>query len=185
MSTDKKTKIVPPKKKVVYYLKNEFLLEEYHKSVQNYEKAHNIGKSQMECLSPGLVNAFMLLVDKIGSAGNWRNYSYVEEMKSEALLALCQAALKYDPTKGFSPFAYYTQVAQNSFISYLSVEKKQSNIRDSLIEAHPDAGDDIKPSFSRQYELLDDHLDGTKTIPSDIKKLRVVRRKMRSMASDT
>ncbi len=100
-------------------------------------------------MTPKLGKMFMLLVEKISKKGNWRNYTYLDEMKSSALLQLSQVGLQFDESRGQvpNPFAFYTTVVNNAFKRVLNTEKKNRDIRDDLIEM---AGQN--PSFSRQME---------------------------------
>lgn len=92
-----------------------------------------------------LAKMFLLLVERYGRRPNFRGYSYVEEMKSEALVNLCQVGLQFDESKSDNPFAYYTTSMRNSFVRYLNKEKKVQMIRDDLLEL---AG--ANPSATRQ-----------------------------------
>lgn len=100
-------------------------------------------------ITPKLGYMFMLLVEKISKKGNWRNYTYIDEMKSSALLQLSQVGLQFDESRGQipNPFAFYTTIVNNAFKRVLNIEKKNRDIRDDLIEI---AGQN--PSFSRQME---------------------------------
>jgi hypothetical protein len=95
---------------------------------------------------------FMKLVDRYGHRGNWRGYTYLEEMKLQALLQLSQVGLQFDESRSETPnpFAYYTQTITNSFMRVLNIEKKNQNIRDDLLIMNGAA-----PSYTRQTE---DHL---------------------------
>ena len=96
---------------------------------------------------------FILLVNKIGFKGNFRNYSYLEDMKGEALSQICSVGLKFDESRGQvpNPFAFYTTVITNSFKKVLNKEKKVRNIRDDLIEKGG-----LMPSYTRQMK---DYID--------------------------
>lgn len=115
---------------------------------------------------------FMLLVEKISKKGNWRNYTYLDEMKSSALLQLSQVGLQFDEGRGQvpNPFAFYTTVVNNAFKRVLNTEKKNRDIRDDLIEM---AGQN--PSFSRQMEALD--LSQTDNLTEPPKEAPVVKAK--------
>ena len=86
-------------------------------------------------MTNNLAMMFMKLVDRYGHRGNWRGYSYLSEMKSQALLQLSQVGLQFDESRSVSPnpFAYYTQIISTSFMRILNIEKKNQNIRDDLL----------------------------------------------------
>lgn len=92
---------------------------------------------------------YMLLVEKISKKGNWRNYTYIDEMRSSSLVQLSQVGLQFDEGRAQipNPFAFYTTVVSNSFKQVLNSEKKNRKIRDELIEMEGET-----PSFSRQME---------------------------------
>lgn len=90
---------------------------------------------------------YMLLVERYGRRANWRGYTYIDEMKSSALLQLSANGLLFDESKSDNPFAFYTTTIQHSFTRVYNVERKNQNIRDDLLII---AG--AKPSFTRQVE---------------------------------
>lgn len=100
-------------------------------------------------MTNNLAIMFMKLVDRYGHRGNWRGYTYIEEMKSQALLQLSQVGLQFDESRSETPnpFAYYTQTITNSFMRILNIEKKNQNIRDDILIMHG-----ASPSFTRQTE---------------------------------
>lgn len=88
---------------------------------------------------------FLKLTERYGSKGNWRGYSYNDEMRGAALVQLCQVGLQFDESKSSNPFSYFTAVINNAFIRILNLEKRNQGIRDDLMEAQG-----LTPSFSRQ-----------------------------------
>ena len=92
-----------------------------------------------------LAKMFILLVNKYGQRSNWRNYTFIDEMKGQALLQLSQMSLQFDESKSDNPFSYYTRSLQNSFTRVLLLEKKNQTLRDDLLI---ESG--AIPSFSRQ-----------------------------------
>jgi hypothetical protein len=104
------------------------------------------------CLDKGRMNnalafMFMMLVDRYARRGNWRGYTYNDEMRGAALLQLSQVGLYFDESKGDNPFAFYTTAIQHCFTRVLNVEKKNQNIRDDMLIV---AG--VSPSYTRQIE---------------------------------
>ena len=95
-----------------------------------------------------LAKMFILMVNKYGQRGNWRGYTYLDEMKGQALLQLAQMGLQFDEYKSDNPFSYYTASVSNSFTRVFNLEKKNQDLRDDLLI---DSG--ASPSFSRQLAL--------------------------------
>ena len=75
--------------------------------------------------------------------------TYIDEMKSQALLQLSQIGLQFDESRSETPnpFAYYTAAITNSFTRVLNIEKRNQNIRDDILIMHG-----ATPSYTRQTE---------------------------------
>lgn len=142
--TDPVVKKPAPKKRKRNYLNNKDLLEEYHKSVAQ------------EKMTDKLANMLQLLCLRYSKKANFANYTYVEDMASFAMLMLCQTWKGFNPEKSTNIFGYYTQCVKNSFIQYLNAEKKQRNIRDSLLVENG-----LNPSFGYQIEQQSTNADGS------------------------
>lgn len=95
-----------------------------------------------------LAKMFILMVNKYGQRGNWRSYTYIDEMKGQALLQLTQMGLQFDEYKSDNPFSYYTSSISNSFTRIFNLEKKNQDLRDDLLV---DSG--ATPSFTRQMAV--------------------------------
>jgi hypothetical protein len=93
---------------------------------------------------------WMKLCERYATRSNWRNYTYNEEMRGQALLQLSQIGLQFDESKSLNPFAYYTAAITNSFTRVLNIEKKNQNIRDDILVMN-----NLNPSFSRQISSSD------------------------------
>lgn len=96
-------------------------------------------------ITENLGRMFIKLSERYAQRSNWRGYTYVEEMKGQAILQLSQIGLQFDESKSENPFAYYTAAVTNSFTRILNVEKKSQNIRDDLLEENG-----LSPSMTRQ-----------------------------------
>jgi len=108
------------------------------------------GKFSLErgSITNKLAKMFILMVNKYGQRGNWRGYTYLDEMKGQALLQLAQMGLQFDEYKSDNPFSYYTASVSNSFTRVFNLEKKSQDLRDDLLI---DSG--ASPSFSRQLAV--------------------------------
>lgn len=98
-------------------------------------------------VTENLGRMFIKLSERYAQRSNWRGYTYIEEMKGQAILQLSQIGLQFDESKSENPFAYYTAAVTNSFTRVLNIERKNQNIRDDLLE---EAG--LTPSSTRQNQ---------------------------------
>jgi hypothetical protein len=96
-------------------------------------------------ITENLGRMYIKLSERYAQRSNWRGYTYIEEMRGQAILQLSQIGLQFDESKSENPFAYYTAAVTNSFTRVLNLEKKNQNIRDDLLE---EAG--LTPSMTRQ-----------------------------------
>ena len=94
-----------------------------------------------------LAKMFVLLTQRYGTRGNWRGYTYNDEMQGQALVQLSQIGLQFDESKSDNPFAYYTAAITNSFTRILNVEKKNQSLRDDVLQENG-----MMPSHTRQIE---------------------------------
>ena len=88
---------------------------------------------------------FIKLSERYAQRSNWRGYTYVDEMRGQAILQLSQIGLQFDESKSENPFAYYTAAVNNSFTRILNIEKKNQNIRDDMLIENG-----LTPSSTRQ-----------------------------------
>lgn len=132
MAEPKKTTKKPRKKN---YLNNKDLLAETVKSLEQ-------GR-----MTDTLARMLQTLCARLGTKGNFVNYSYNEDMQGYAMLMLAKTWKSFKPEKSNNPFAFYTQCIKHSFIQYLNQEKRQRNIRDALLV---DQG--LNPSLTYQME---------------------------------
>ena len=90
---------------------------------------------------------FLKLVERYSHRANWRGYTYVDEMRGQALVQLAQIGLQFNEAKSDNPFAYYTAAVNNSFTRVLNIEKRNQTIRDDILI---DSGH--LPSYGRQIQ---------------------------------
>lgn len=90
---------------------------------------------------------FLKLVERYSHRANWRGYTYVDEMRGQALVQLSQIGLQFNEAKSDNPFAYYTAAVNNSFTRILNLEKRNQMIRDDILI---DSGH--LPSYGRQIK---------------------------------
>lgn len=73
------------------------------------------------------------MTESYARRGSWRNYSYVDEMRQEALLNLCQNVLRFNDAKTNNAHAYITRCLQTAFIRELRKQQKQGIIKDEIM----------------------------------------------------
>ena len=117
-------------------------------------------------ITENLGRMYIKLSERYAQRSNWRGYTYIEEMKGQAILQLSQIGLQFDESKSENPFAYYTAAVTNSFTRILNLEKKMQNIRDDLLEENG-----LTPSLTRQSK--DEFAEETARQAELYKKLRM------------
>ena len=131
-----------------YYVTKANLLREIKESKARYLNSKKEDKTYAEFMTSGLVEMLESMVDRYSSRLNWSGYTYLSELKGEALVNLIEKWHKFDDNKkDANPFAYYTTVIKHSFIGQLAKEKKPQKIKDAILS---DAG--MTPSFSQQID---------------------------------
>jgi len=98
-------------------------------------------------ITEDLGKMFIKLSERYAQRSNWRGYTYIEEMRGQAILQLSQIGSQFDESKSENPFAYYTAAVTNSFTRILNIEKKNQNIRDDMLQEHG-----LTPSMTRQHQ---------------------------------
>jgi len=115
----------------------------------HWEGGFDNGKFNVQhgAISNNLAKMFIKLCERYSMRSNWRGYTYVDEMRSHALLQLSQIGLQFNELKSQNPFAYYTAAVTNSFTRVLNLEKRNQNIRDDILQENGQM-----PSWTRQIE---------------------------------
>ena len=147
--------VAPPQKKHVRLNFPPF----HHYRVNEFGVPYLVGKSHWKGpldggefgkdhgrISELLARMFITMTERYSTRGNWRSYTYVDEMRGAAIIALVGGALAFDESKGSNPFSFYTTCITNAFTGYLLTERKNQNIRDDILEMNG-----MNPSFTRQY----------------------------------
>lgn len=129
-----------------------------HYKLDDESKPYCVGKSHWRgdvetghfckdkgAMTDSLARMFLKLCERYSSRSNWRGYTYVDEMRGQALLQLSMIGLQFDESKSNNPFAYYTAAITNSFTRILNLEKRVQTIRDDILEMNS-----LSPSYTRQ-----------------------------------
>lgn len=65
------------------------------------------------------------------------NYSYRDDMISDGIENCIQYIDNFDPNKSSNPFSYFTQIIYYAFLRRIAKEKKQSYIKNKIIQDMP------------------------------------------------
>lgn len=100
----------------------EWLDERKHSNDENYPVSNKIA-STLE-----------LLIKHFLKRPNFSSYTYKERMISDATYLCIRYAKNFDPTISKNPFSYFTQITYHAFIRVIELEKKESELKDTLIK---------------------------------------------------
>ena len=121
------------KKKSEHYVNNkEFLaaMVEYKKLV---DKAKKAGKNNPRV--PDYVGeCFLKIANHLSYRPNSINYTYRDDMISDGIENCLQYLNNFDGEKSNNPFAYFTQIIYYAFIRRIQKEKKQTTIKQRMIQ---------------------------------------------------
>ena len=107
-----------------HYIDNkEFLaaLLDHREKVQT-ARANNIDPPP---ISNYLGDCFIKIAKHLSYKSNFINYSYRDEMISDAIENCLAVVNNFDPAKSKNPFAYFTQITFFAFVRRIQREKKQ------------------------------------------------------------
>jgi len=91
-----------------------------------------------ETIKPPVTNyigeCFLKIANHLAYRPNFINYTYREEMISDGIENCLQYAQNFNSEKSKNPFAYFTQIIYYAFLRRIAKEKKQTHVRNKLIE---------------------------------------------------
>lgn len=141
----KKKKLVARKED--YYIDN----EEYTRELIKYK--------QTGIPSERLGELFYLHTERYASALSFKNYTYLDEMKAQAMFFLLKYSKSFNPDyakkygKKVNAFAYCTTIIYNAFIQVIRREKKNSKLKDKIIQVFKNI--DFKSQKIRSLNEID------------------------------
>ena len=106
----------------------------------------------------------MMICKNLAKSGKFAGYSWIEAMVGDAILACIKFCRNFDPEKSKNPFAFYTQIAYNSFLKRIQIEKQRL---DGLAEYR----DQITTLYDIQGEEYDDENDRYGNIENTAKRI--------------
>lgn len=104
-------------------MNNKSLLDALIEHKKEVRKAHEAGK-----IPPSPSNYIALCIMKIADGlamkACFRDYPFIEDMKSDGIRNSIEYLHNFDPNKSKNPFAYFTQIIYFAFIRRIDKEKK-------------------------------------------------------------
>ena len=121
------------KAKGVHYVNNKEFLEAMIEWKNLCIVEEKKGKSQ-----PPVTNyigeCFLKIATHLSYRPNFINYTYRDEMISDGIENCLQYVANFNPEKSSNPFAYFTQIIYYAFLRRIAKEKKQTHVRNKIIE---------------------------------------------------
>ena len=77
---------------------------------------------------------FLKIATHLSYRPNFINYTYRDEMISDGIENCLQYVNNFNPEKSNNPFAYFTQIIYYAFLRRIAKEKKQSHVKNKIIE---------------------------------------------------
>ena len=133
-----------------HYVDNKKLFEvmvKHRNLMIKYKKAQKKTKRKLKVppIPEYIGECLLMIATRLSNKPNFANYTFREDMISDAIENCILYMHNFDPKKSQNPFAYYTAAITNSFTRILNIEKKNQNIRDDILEMNG-----LNPSWTRQ-----------------------------------
>jgi len=125
---------------------------EKNAKMEEKQQALEEAKNRTYCNSK-LGEFIVLTVDRIATQTKFRHYTYLDDMKAEAIYQSVRGITKFDLNKindagqKSSSFSYLTQIITNAFRQILKKEKKNREIKDKAIEMALEECGEIETDF--------------------------------------
>ena len=79
-------------------------------------------------------DCFLKIATHLSYRPNFINYTYRDEMISDGIENCLQYVANFNAEKSKNPFAYFTQIIYYAFIRRIQKEKKQTHVKNKMIE---------------------------------------------------
>jgi len=122
-----------PKKKGVHYVDNKRFLEAMKEWKEECREAEEMGEEKPR-VSNYIGECFLKIANGLSFRPNFINYTYKQEMISDGIENCLQYLHNFNPEKSNNPFAYFTQIIYYAFLRRIAKEKKQTHVRNKIIE---------------------------------------------------
>lgn len=161
-----------PKKKRAHYVNNQEFLEALIQYKKDCYDAENSGEDKP--VIPNYIGECLLkIATHLSYKPNFINYSYRDDMILDGVENCILYLSNFNPEKSKNPFSYFTQIIYYAFLRRIMKEKKQSYVKNKMIQELPMEvfdqleGDDAFYSnqyidFRRSTQNFDDYIERRK-----------------------
>lgn len=115
----------------MHYVNNKELTEALAKYAADY---HARGARARQGMSRYLAECLIKMSERLAMSPNFRNYTYVDDMKSAAREAALKYMHNFDRAKYDNGFAYVTQIMFSAMVQIIKKEKKKEKFDMILIQ---------------------------------------------------
>lgn len=116
-----------------HYVDNKQFLQAMKDWKEECRIAKNLNKP-VPIVSNYIGECFMKIANHLSYRPNFINYTYRDEMISDGIENCVQYSYNFNPEKSTNPFAYFTQIIYYAFVRRIQKEKKQSHIKNKMME---------------------------------------------------
>lgn len=148
---------------------------ELMKHLADYKKRKNLDPNAQ--IDDYTARCLMAIAEGFSQRRNFRNYSFRDEMVSDAIENMLTYISNFDPEKSSNPFSYFSQISYFSFIRRISREKTQTYVRFKSIQKrflnnnladlqeadHSEEGFDFSvddPLYQNMHDFIDEYEEG-------------------------
>ena len=140
------------KKKSVHYVDNAKFLEAMKEWKEKCKDAEEAGDDPPR-ITDYIGQCFLKIANGLSYRPNFINYTYKQEMISDGIENCLQYIHNFDPAKSKNPFSYFTQIIYYAFIRRIQKEKKQSHIKNKMIEKRSYESFTVMEGDDRVYQI--------------------------------
>ena len=156
-----------------HYVDNKLFFAEMQKWKSKIAESDEVD-DQPPMVTEYMGECFYKIATHLSYRPNFINYTYREEMIGDGIENCIRYAKNFNPDKSKNPFAYFTQIIYYAFIRRITKEKKQTAIKQKIIDNTATKTYDIMEGDDDVYEnsymeFLRDNLD-EKDIPKPKRK---------------
>lgn len=169
-----------------HYINN----QDFMKSLMDYKKLCADAKkdNKPQPIIPNYIGeCFMKIAEGLSHKPNFINYTYRDEMISDAIENCLMYFDNFDPEKSSNPFAYFTQIVYYAFLRRIQKEKKQLYVKYKSTELQGilDANEfsELEDLNIPQFEMYDNIAEFIETYETsrDTKKVKKVTKKAKGI----